>query len=47
MSAARVLGRAADLKVLNWAPQLRLRTVKSISSTAISLFADFLLPKFA
>jgi hypothetical protein len=47
MSEARVLGSAADLKFLHWAPQLRLRNFQSISGTAIGLFADFLLPKFA
>jgi hypothetical protein len=47
MSGARVLGSAADLKFLHWAPQARLRNFKSKSGTAINLFASAPLPKFA
>jgi hypothetical protein len=47
MSAARVLGSAADLKFLHRVPQLRLRNFKSKSGTAINLFASAPLPKFA
>ncbi len=47
MTEARVLGSAADLKFLQWTPQLRLRNFKSISGTAINMVASFPLPKFA
>ncbi len=47
MSAARVLGSAADLKFLHRVPQLRLRNFKSKSGTAINLFASAPLRKFA
>ena len=47
MSGARVLGSAADLKFLQWMPQLRLRNFKSISGTAINFSDSVLLPKFA
>ncbi|MDI1264311.1 MAG: hypothetical protein PS018_13735 [bacterium] len=47
MSEARVPGSAADLKFLHWAPQLRLGNFQSISGTAIGLFANLLIPKFA
>ena len=47
MSEVRVVGSAADLKFLHRVPQVRLRNFKSISGTAITLFASALLPKFA
>jgi hypothetical protein len=47
MSNPRVFGSAADLKFLHRVPQLRLRNFKSISGTAINLFASAPLPKFA
>ena len=47
MSEVRVLGSAADLKFLQCVPQHRLRNFKSISGTAISIFASAPLPKFA
>jgi hypothetical protein len=47
MSDARVPGSAADLKFLHRVPQLCLRNFKSKSGTAINLFANAPLPKFA
>jgi hypothetical protein len=47
MTEGRVLGSAADLKFLHRVPQLLPRNFKSISDTAISLFASAPLPKFA
>ena len=47
MSDTRVLGSAADLKFLHRVPQPRIRNFKSISGTAIDLFASGPLPKFA
>jgi hypothetical protein len=48
MSGTRVLASAADLKFLHRLPQLRLRNFKSISGTAIDIFAGApLIPKFA
>jgi len=47
MTEARVLGSAADLKFLHWVPRARLRNFKSISGTAIEMFASALVPKFA
>jgi hypothetical protein len=47
MSNPRVLGSAADLKFLHRVPQLRLSNFRSISGTAINLFASAPLPKFA
>ena len=46
MTGAR-LGSAADLKFLQWVPQLHLGNFKSISGTAINMIASFPLPKFA
>ena len=47
MNEARVLGSAADLKFLQWVPQLRVRNFKSISGTAMIHPASTLFPKFA
>jgi hypothetical protein len=44
---ARVLGSAADLKLLRRLPQVRLRNFKSESGTAIIDSTSALIPKFA
>ena len=47
MNEPRVPGSAADLKFLQWVPQLRVRNVKSTSGTATIDTATPVFPKFA